>query len=95
MNILTTIFLKANNEKVYYPNSILATKAISNYNRSPEMMGDTIEFAVDFSTSVESLAALRAKVKGYVPTPSQCFLLSRTCQNGIQSKTRFICMSFG
>ncbi|XP_057766854.1 mechanosensitive ion channel protein 10-like isoform X2 [Salvia miltiorrhiza] len=64
MNILTTIFLKGNNEKLYYPNAILATKAISNYNRSPEMMGDAVEFAVDFSTSVESLAALRAKIKG-------------------------------
>ena len=65
MNILTTIFLKGNNEKVYYPNAILATKAISNYNRSPEMMGDAVEFAVDFTTSVESLASLRAKIKGY------------------------------
>ncbi|KAK6139645.1 hypothetical protein DH2020_026609 [Rehmannia glutinosa] len=64
MNILTTIFLKGDNEKVYYPNSVLATKPISNFNRSPEMMGDAVEFAVDFSTSVESIAALRAKIKG-------------------------------
>lgn len=83
MNILTTIFLKANNEKVYYPNTILATKAISNYNRSPEMMGDAIDFAVDFSTSVEKLAALRAKIKGYA-----CFSIfsaSTYVSNGIQS----------
>ncbi|KAL8456608.1 hypothetical protein ACS0TY_034730 [Phlomoides rotata] len=64
MNILTTIFLKPDNEKVYFPNSILATKAISNFNRSPEMMGDAVEFAVDFSTSAESIAALRTKIKG-------------------------------
>ncbi|XP_022869579.1 mechanosensitive ion channel protein 10-like isoform X2 [Olea europaea var. sylvestris] len=63
MNILTTIFLKPDNEKVYYPNAVLATKPISNFNRSPEMMGDAVEFAVDFSTSVESIAALRAKIK--------------------------------
>ncbi|XP_047939754.1 mechanosensitive ion channel protein 10-like isoform X2 [Salvia hispanica] len=71
MNILTTIFLKGNNEKVYYPNAILATKAISNYNRSPEMMGDAVEFAVDFTTSVESLASLRAKIKGYLESKPQ------------------------
>ncbi|KAL0338907.1 UNVERIFIED_CONTAM: Mechanosensitive ion channel protein 10 [Sesamum angustifolium] len=52
MNILSTIFLKADNEKVCYPNAILATKPISNFNRSPEM-GDAVEFAVDFNTSVE------------------------------------------
>ncbi|XP_041997942.1 mechanosensitive ion channel protein 10-like isoform X1 [Salvia splendens] len=71
MNILTTIFLKGNNEKLYYPNAILATKAISNYNRSPEMMGDAVEFAVDFTTSVESLASLRAKIKGYLESKPQ------------------------
>nr|WGO49551.1 mechanosensitive ion channel protein B071963 [Torenia fournieri] len=63
MNILTTIFLKADNEKVYYPNALLATIAISNFNRSPEMMGDSVEFAVDFATSAESIAALKAKIK--------------------------------
>nr|WGO49544.1 mechanosensitive ion channel protein A016040 [Torenia fournieri] len=71
MNILTTIFLKADNEKVYYPNSVLATKPISNFNRSPEMMGDAVEFAVDFSTSVESIAALKAKIKAYLESKPQ------------------------
>ncbi|KAI3443582.1 hypothetical protein Pfo_000247 [Paulownia fortunei] len=71
MNILTTIFLKPDNEKVYYPNSVLATKPISNFNRSPEMMGDAVEFAVDFSTSVESIAALKAKIKGYLESKPQ------------------------
>lgn len=65
MNLLTTIFLKTDNEKVYYPNAVLATKAISNYNRSPEMMGDSVEFAVDFSTSVECIVALKSKIKLY------------------------------
>ena len=46
-NILTTVFLKLDNEKVYYPNSVLATKPISNYYRSPDM-GDTVEFSIDF-----------------------------------------------
>ncbi|CAA2957238.1 mechanosensitive ion channel 10-like [Olea europaea subsp. europaea] len=40
MNLLTTVFLKFDNEKTYYPNSVLATKPISNFYRSPDM-GDS------------------------------------------------------
>ncbi|KAJ1698690.1 hypothetical protein LUZ63_007202 [Rhynchospora breviuscula] len=65
MNILTTVFLRYDNEKIYYPNSVLATKPISNFYRSPNM-GDTIEFAVDMATSVESIAALKTKIKEYL-----------------------------
>ncbi|KAK4415737.1 Mechanosensitive ion channel protein 10 [Sesamum alatum] len=70
MNILSTIFLKGDNEKVCYPNAVLATKPISNFNRSPEM-GDAVEFAVDFNTSVESIASLRAKIKAYLESKPQ------------------------
>jgi small-conductance mechanosensitive channel len=62
MNILTTVFLKLNNEKLYYPNSVLATKPISNYYRSPNM-GDSVEFSVDFTTPVEKIGALKEKLK--------------------------------
>lgn len=62
MNILTTIFLRYDNEKIFYPNSVLATKPISNFYRSPEM-SDSVEFAVDFSTSMETIAALKARIK--------------------------------
>ncbi|XP_045800092.1 mechanosensitive ion channel protein 10-like [Trifolium pratense] len=65
MNILTTVFLKLNNEKVYYPNSVLAVKPISNYYRSPSM-GDTVEFSVDFMTPAEKIGALKEKVKRYL-----------------------------
>jgi mechanosensitive ion channel protein 4/5/6/7/8/9/10 len=65
MNILTTVFLRYDNEKIYYPNSVLATKPISNFYRSPNMF-DTIDFAVDMSTSVESIAALKTRIKEYV-----------------------------
>ncbi|CAN6178878.1 unnamed protein product [Urochloa humidicola] len=65
MNILTTVFLKNDNEKVYYPNSVLSTKPISNFYRSPNMY-DTIDFAIDVSTSVESIGALKSKIKGYL-----------------------------
>ncbi|XP_028807020.1 mechanosensitive ion channel protein 10-like isoform X2 [Neltuma alba] len=65
MNILTTVFLKLNNEKVFYPNSVLATKPISNYYRSPDM-GDTIEFSIDFMTPLERIGALKEKIKRYL-----------------------------
>ncbi|KAF9617439.1 hypothetical protein IFM89_036400 [Coptis chinensis] len=70
MNILTTVFLRYDNEKIYYPNSVLATKAISNFYRSPDM-GDTVEFCVDVSTSVESIGALKAKIKMYLESKPQ------------------------
>uniref|UniRef100_A0A0E0L937 Mechanosensitive ion channel protein n=1 Tax=Oryza punctata TaxID=4537 RepID=A0A0E0L937_ORYPU len=65
MNILTTIFLKNDNEKIYYPNSVLSTKAISNFYRSPNMY-DTIDFAIDVSTSIERIGALKSRIKGYI-----------------------------
>ncbi|XP_058786013.1 mechanosensitive ion channel protein 10-like [Vicia villosa] len=65
MNILTTVFLKLNNEKVYYPNSVLAVKPISNYYRSPNM-SDSVEFSVDFTTPAEKIGALKEKVKRYL-----------------------------
>ncbi|KAI7730589.1 hypothetical protein M8C21_021113 [Ambrosia artemisiifolia] len=70
VNILTTVFLRYDNEKIYYPNSILATKAISNFNRSPEM-GDSVEFDLDVSTSMENILALKAKIKAYIDNKPQ------------------------
>lgn len=62
VNIFTTILLKTDNEKVYYPNSALATKPISNYNRSPDM-GDKVEFSVDIATLPETIGLLKEKIK--------------------------------
>ncbi|KAL6974587.1 hypothetical protein U1Q18_028771, partial [Sarracenia purpurea var. burkii] len=70
MNILTTIFLRFDNEKIFYPNSVLATKPISNFYRSPEM-SDSVEFAIDVSTSAESIVALKAKIKSYLESKPQ------------------------
>ncbi|KAK9233417.1 hypothetical protein WN943_023667 [Citrus x changshan-huyou] len=53
MNILTTIFLRYDNERIYYPNSVLATKPIGNFFRSPPEMGDSVEFAIDVFTYLE------------------------------------------
>ncbi|XP_056166698.1 mechanosensitive ion channel protein 10-like [Syzygium oleosum] len=65
MNILTTIFLRYDGEKIFYPNSVLATKPISNFYRSPEM-SDVVEFTVDFSTSVEKIGDLKSRIKTYL-----------------------------
>lgn len=61
MNILTTVFLKMDREKVYYPNSVLATKAISNFYRSSPM-GDNVEFSIAFSTTAEKIGALKERI---------------------------------
>ncbi|ONK66848.1 uncharacterized protein A4U43_C06F12660 [Asparagus officinalis] len=62
MNMLTTVFLKFDNEKIYYPNSVLATKPINNFYRSPDM-SDAVEFSVDISISMESMRALKSMIK--------------------------------
>lgn len=63
MDILKTTFLRYDNEKIYYPNAVLTTKAISNFNRSPEKMGDSVNFEVDVSTSTENIRALKARIE--------------------------------
>ncbi|XP_048133696.1 mechanosensitive ion channel protein 10 isoform X2 [Rhodamnia argentea] len=65
MNILNTVFLKLDNEKIYYPNSVLATKPISNYHRSPDM-GDKVEFSIDYMTPLERIGAMKEKIKKYL-----------------------------
>lgn len=65
MNILTTIFLRDDNLKVIYHNNILATKAIGNFYRSPDM-GDAIEFFVHVSTPAEKIAMIRQRITRYV-----------------------------
>lgn len=62
MNILTTVFLRYDNEKIYYPNSLLLTKPISNFYRSPEM-SDCIDFSIDLSTSMEIIIALKKAIQ--------------------------------
>ncbi|KAK6947319.1 Mechanosensitive ion channel MscS [Dillenia turbinata] len=65
MNILTTVFLNYDNEKIYYPNSVLLTKPISNFYRSPEM-SDAIQFNVDISTPTETILALKKAIQTYI-----------------------------
>lgn len=61
MNIMTTIFLRYDNLKVYYPNSQLAVLPIMNYYRSPDM-GDAVDFSVHVATPVEKLALMKERL---------------------------------
>ncbi|TXG66662.1 hypothetical protein EZV62_007937 [Acer yangbiense] len=65
MNILTTVFLRYDNQKIIYPNSVLATKPISNYYRSPDM-GDAVEFCVHISTPAEKIIAMKERIIEYI-----------------------------
>ncbi|KAJ9189496.1 hypothetical protein P3X46_000781 [Hevea brasiliensis] len=65
MNILTTIFLRDDNLKVIYHNNILATKAIGNFYRSPDM-GDGVEFFIHVSTPAEKIALMKQRITSYI-----------------------------
>ncbi|KAF2306774.1 hypothetical protein GH714_021300 [Hevea brasiliensis] len=65
MNILSTVFLRYDMEKIYYPNSVLLMKPISNFSRSPDM-GDAIDFTIEVSTSVDDFNALKKAIKLFI-----------------------------
>ncbi|EHA8587648.1 mechanosensitive ion channel protein 6-like [Cocos nucifera] len=65
MNILTTVFLRYDNQKIIYPNTVLATKFIGNFYRSPDM-GESIDFCVHVATPVEKLAKMRERIIGFM-----------------------------
>lgn len=73
MNILTTVFLRNDNRKIIYPNSVLSTKTIGNFFRSPDM-GDSVDFCIHVSTPVEKVAAMKERIKGYVTKPTSVLL---------------------
>lgn len=61
MNILTTVFLRYDNQKIIFPNSVLSTKAINNYYRSPDM-GDSVDFTVHIATPPEKIAIMKQRI---------------------------------
>ncbi|KAI4316999.1 hypothetical protein L6164_024914 [Bauhinia variegata] len=65
MNILTTVFLRYDNQKIIYPNSVLSTKPISNYQRSPDM-GDIIDFCIHISTPIEKVSTMKERIIEYI-----------------------------
>ncbi|KAG5232941.1 mechanosensitive ion channel protein [Salix suchowensis] len=52
-------------QKIYYPNSVLLTKPISNFRRSPDM-GDAIDITIDVSTPVDDFNALKKAIQVYI-----------------------------
>ncbi|KAF5739314.1 putative Mechanosensitive ion channel domain-containing protein [Tripterygium wilfordii] len=64
MNILTTLFLRHDHQKVIYPNTVLATKPIGNFHRSPDM-GEAVNFCIHISTPMEKIAHMRERIKDY------------------------------
>ncbi|CAH8286022.1 unnamed protein product [Eruca vesicaria subsp. sativa] len=65
IDLMSTVFLKLDNEKVFYPNATLVSKPISNFYRSPDM-GDSIQFSIAFSTPAAKIATLKEKVTEYL-----------------------------
>ncbi|KAB1203601.1 Mechanosensitive ion channel protein 8 [Morella rubra] len=70
MNIMTTVFLRHDNQKIIYPNSILATKPIGNFHRSPDM-GDAIDFCIHISTPMEKVAVMKERMTGYIESKNE------------------------
>ncbi|KAM3695723.1 hypothetical protein ACJW31_07G154800 [Castanea mollissima] len=70
MNILTTVFLRYDNTKLIYPNSVLSTKPINNFYRSPDM-GDAIEFCVHIATPADTIAAMRQRIISHVESKKE------------------------
>ncbi|KAG2331812.1 hypothetical protein Bca4012_018687 [Brassica carinata] len=65
IHLLTTVFLKIDNEKVFYPNAVLITKSISNFYRSPDM-GDFIELSIAFATPAAKIATFKKRIGEYL-----------------------------
>ncbi|XP_076935322.1 mechanosensitive ion channel protein 6-like [Bidens hawaiensis] len=70
MNILTTIFLRYDNQKIAYPNNVLSAMPIANYHRSPDM-GDAIDFCIHVSTPAEKIAKMKERITSYVENNSE------------------------
>ncbi|GAB4833208.1 hypothetical protein Ancab_031452 [Ancistrocladus abbreviatus] len=65
INLLTTMLFKYDTrEVVVYPNSILASKSISNLEIAPDQ-GDSLDFTIDAETPTEEIADLENKIKKY------------------------------
>ncbi|KAK1419358.1 hypothetical protein QVD17_28524 [Tagetes erecta] len=61
MNIMNTIFLRADNQKIYYPNNTLAMRSIANFYRSPDMW-DAIDFLIHVGTPAEKISIIKQRI---------------------------------
>lgn len=62
MNILTTIFLRYDNQKIIYPNSVLASRPAVNFYRIPDM-GDVVDFCAHISTPMEKISTMKERIR--------------------------------
>lgn len=87
MNILNTVFLRGDNQKIYFPNSTLALRSIGNFYRSPDM-ADTIDFLIHVGTPADKLSLIKQRILKYEFTfyLRFCFLvllvLRKRCKMG-------------
>ncbi|KAK6939022.1 Mechanosensitive ion channel MscS [Dillenia turbinata] len=65
MNILSTVFRRADNQLVTYPNSMLSNKCITNFHRSGPI-NEVIEFCISVSTPMSKIIEMKSKIKSYV-----------------------------
>lgn len=63
IHILTTTLVRYDNEKIFCPNSVLATRPITNFYRSTGNMKDSVEFTIDGSMSIETIEALKSRIQ--------------------------------
>uniref|UniRef100_A0A7N0U612 Mechanosensitive ion channel protein n=1 Tax=Kalanchoe fedtschenkoi TaxID=63787 RepID=A0A7N0U612_KALFE len=70
MNILSTVFLRFDNQKIIYLNSLLANKAIHNFYRSPDM-GDAVDFCVHIATPAEKIAQIKQRITSYIESKKE------------------------
>ncbi|XP_048527158.1 mechanosensitive ion channel protein 6-like [Triticum urartu] len=70
MNIMTTVFLRYDNLKIYYPNSVLATKPIFNFYRSPDM-GEGVDFSIHVATPMEKLTLMKERILRYIDSKKE------------------------
>ncbi|KAL8098409.1 mechanosensitive ion channel protein 8-like [Apium graveolens] len=65
MNILTTVFLRYDSQKIIYPNSTLSTVPIHNLYRSPDM-DDSIDFWFHIATPSEKINVVKQRIISYI-----------------------------
>ncbi|PHU30180.1 Mechanosensitive ion channel protein 5 [Capsicum chinense] len=65
ISVCMVVFLRYDNQKIIYPNSVLSTKPISNYYRNPHM-GDSVDFCIHISTPMEKISMMKEKITMYI-----------------------------
>ncbi|KAI3637585.1 hypothetical protein MIR68_004234 [Amoeboaphelidium protococcarum] len=73
LGILYTVLEKWDGQVIYSPNSVLATKDITNVRRSPNQI-ETVEVHLAYDTSAELIQTFRQKLNEYVQTESKDFM---------------------